>query len=154
MGTFASIFSKTDMSKSLKKTWYWLNVLSLICAAIALGLYVKYGATSSIFVTRLNKSLVAALIIGIVLCAVSVAKTFREVQFVSYLVFLYSAITFAVANIELFGGMIYGEETAVMPSVFVVIFALICVDWIAMLTAGIMNKPYVRKDNDNQEGAE
>lgn len=123
-----------------RSVWNWFELGLAVFALVTLILYLLTAKTSTSFVTEYSVEVIVSLVIGLVICAVSFFKDFREAIFVQYLVFLFCGLSFIISLIELFGGLMYGDAAAVLPASFVVIAVLVLVSSIVSLVVAILDK--------------
>ena len=118
---------------------YILSALALGFGIAGLAIYMDSATTASIFVSSYCTDVIVAFIVAIALGAIALVVPFREIMFLGFITYFYTCIRFVTSILELFGGIIYGEETAVMPAQFVEIFVFTAISFIACLVAGILN---------------
>lgn len=118
------------------------STLSLVLMIISLVLYIVNGASATSFISKYTISLFVAFGLSIAFSLLGLIINRQEVLFLQYFTSLYACLRFTASLAELFGGLVYGEESAKMPISFVMIIIFTLVSCIASLVFGIllMNK--------------
>lgn len=139
------------MKNKRQKVSWLLSVAAAAAGAAALLLYLATGTTATPFVTSYSITVIAALAAGVTVGIVSLIVTQTELLYLQYVVFFFSFGSYIASLIELFGGMVYGEETAVMPASCVCIAACAAMAMGLSLAAAIVNRKTKKKVTEDEK---
>ncbi len=128
-----------------RKLSYWLSAAALVLTLIAFIVYLTTAKTSTPFITSYSTQVIVSFCIALGIGIFSLIITLKEVLYLQFVINFFTLGSFIASLIELFGGMAYGEETAVLPGSTVTIAVCVLVTCILALVAGIMKK-------DNRSG--
>lgn len=129
-----------------KGVGYYLTLPALIFCIVALCLYYQNGVTS--FNPELNSGAVAAMIISIVLCGVSLIADFKEIRYLAYLICLGSFMGFILSQATYIANVFVAIDGYTFTSGFIATAVLYVLSFIFILLAGILNrwKPWIKKE--------
>lgn len=110
----------------------------LLFSLVSLILYIVFGTTATSFIGKYTTSLFVGFGLAIALGVAGLILNREEVLFLQYFASLYCCLRFLASLAELFGGLVYGEESAKMPASFVCIIAMTLIASIVSIIFGIL----------------
>ena len=123
---------------STRTIGFYVTIPAIIFGVAGLLCYKTYGVTE--FSPNLSAEAMGGLIVGIILCVLSLALEFKPVRFFGYLALLYGCLNTITAQITYIVNIFVSIDGTTFSQGFILTVAFSALAWITALVAAILTK--------------